>query len=75
MVLSENGALLVAGIAIGTIAGLVASAPYLIAAGSRLPWPSLLITLAVVFVIGMLASVLAVAGTLRVPLLPALKAE
>ena len=75
MVLSENGILLVAGIAIGGVAGLVASAPYLITAGSRLPWASLAATLAVVFVIGMLASVLAVAGTLRVPLLPALKAE
>ncbi len=75
MVLSENGALLAVGIAIGTLAGLVASSPYLIAAGSRLPWPSLLGTLAIVFVIGMLASVAAVAGTLRVPLLPALKAD
>ncbi len=75
MVLAENGALLLAGIAIGTLAGLAASAPYLITAGSRLPWPSLLTTLLIVFAIGMLASVLAVAGTLRVPLLPALKAE
>ncbi len=75
MVLAENGALLVAGIAIGAIAGLVASAPYLIQAGSQLPWASLAATLVVVFVIGMLASILAVAGTLRVPLLPALKAD
>lgn len=75
MVLSENGALLVTGIGVGTVAGLVASAPYLISAGSRLPWASLLVTLLVVFVIGMLASILAVAGTLRVPLLPALKAD
>ena len=75
MVLSENAALLITGIGIGTLAGLVAAAPYLIAAGSRLPWASLLATLVVVFAIGMLASVLAVAGTLRVPLLPALKAE
>ncbi len=75
MVVSENGALLAVGIAIGTLAGLVASSPYLIAAGSRLPWPSLLATLAVVFLIGMLASVAAVAGTLRVPLLPALKTD
>lgn len=75
VVLIENAALLLAGIAIGTMAGLVASAPHLISAGSRLPWSSLLATLVVVFLIGMLASVLAVAGTLRVPLLPALKAD
>jgi ABC-type antimicrobial peptide transport system permease subunit len=75
MVLSENAALLGVGISIGTFAGLVAAAPYLISAGSHLPWASLLGTLAVVFAIGMLASILAVAGTLRVPLLPALKSD
>ena len=75
MVLAENGVLLVAGIVIGAVAGLVASTPHLLAGGAGLPWGSLLATLAVVFAVGMLASVLAVAGTLRVPLLPALKAE
>jgi hypothetical protein len=39
------------------------------------PWVSLAVTLAVVLVVGMASSALAVRGALRVPLLPELKAE
>jgi len=73
LVLAENAFLLLTGMGLGTVSALVATAPRL--AGEHLPWASLLATLAVVVLIGMLSSVAAVAGTLRVPLLPALKAE
>jgi hypothetical protein len=73
IVLIENAFLLVVGVAVGTIAALAAVSPSL--AQRPLPWSSLAATLALVVVVGMLSSVAAVAGTLRVPLLPALKAE
>ncbi len=75
MVLAENLTLLAAGMLIGSLAGLAAAAPHLASAGARLPWVPLLLTLAVIFLAGMLSSLLAVAGSLRVPLIPALRAE
>jgi ABC-type antimicrobial peptide transport system permease subunit len=73
MVLAENAFLLVIGVVVGCVAALAAVAPSL--AGRHVPWPSLAATLALVLVVGMLSSIAAVVGTLRVPLLPSLKAE
>ena len=73
MVLAENAFLLLAGVLIGSLSALLAVAPRL--AAIQVPWLSLSMTLGVVFLVGMLSSVLAVLGALRVPLLPALKAE
>jgi ABC-type antimicrobial peptide transport system permease subunit len=73
LVLAENAFLLVVGVAVGTFSALAAVGPGL--AGRPLPWTSLAATLAAVLVVGMLSSAVAVAGALRVPLLPALKAE
>jgi ABC-type lipoprotein release transport system permease subunit len=73
MVLAENAFLLTVGMGIGTVSALVAVAPRL--ATIHVPWASLLGTLAIVLAVGMLSSVLAVRGALRIPLLPALKAE
>jgi ABC-type lipoprotein release transport system permease subunit len=73
LVLAENAFLLSTGVAAGTIAALAAVAPGL--AGRGWPWPALAATLALVLSVGMLASLAAVAGALRVPLLPVLKAE
>jgi ABC-type antimicrobial peptide transport system permease subunit len=75
MVLAENVFLLGFGISLGTVSALAAIAPMVLGEGSSLPWASLLLTLAVVFLVGMLASLAGVLGTLRVALLPALKAE
>ncbi len=75
MVLAENAVLLVAGIAIGTIAGLAAVVPNLISEGHHLPAGALALTLLLVLVVGMLASSFAVAGTVRAPLLAALKGD
>lgn len=75
MVLAENGVLLVVGIAIGAVAGVVGVLPNLLSEGHLLPGASLGITILLVFVVGMLASVFAVVGTVRAPLLPALKGD
>jgi ABC-type antimicrobial peptide transport system permease subunit len=73
IVLAENAFLLAAGVLVGTLAALAAVAPSL--AGRGLPWISLGGTLILVLLVGMLSSLAAVVGTLRVPLLPALKAD
>jgi hypothetical protein len=74
-VVAESLFLLAVGVGTGTVAGLVAVAPRLVAGGSPPPWGALAATLAAVFAVGLAASAAAVAASLRVPLLPALKAE
>ena len=56
-----------------TVAALAAVAPRL--ASIDVPWLSLGATLVVVLLVGMFSSLAAVRGVLRIPLLPALKAE
>ena len=73
VVLAENAFLLLVGMTIGTVSALVSVAPRL--TGVHVPWGSLGGTLLAITAVGMLACVLAVLGALRVPLLPALKAE
>ena len=75
MLLAENGFLLLWGIVIGSVAALLAVTPHLLRAGSSLPWLSLSMTLALVFLTGLAASAIALKAALRAELLPALKAE
>ena len=75
LVLAENGFLLLVGITLGAGAALAGVAPRLLGEAVRLDWASLALTLVVVLAVGMLASVAAVLGALRAPLLPALKSE
>ena len=75
MVLAESAFLLAVGTMIGSVSALLAIAPRFALAAAELPWNTLLPTLGAVLVVGMTASLVAVIGTLRVPLLPALKAE
>jgi putative ABC transport system permease protein len=75
MVAAENAVLLVSGIAIGALAGLVAAAPRLLSDAQSVPWVSLAAILGMVLAIGSLAGWLAVRVSVRVPLLPALRAE
>ncbi|HBL31290.1 MAG TPA: hypothetical protein DD490_31060 [Acidobacteria bacterium] len=78
LVLGENTFLLLAGLAIGTLAGLLAVAPQLVAAGAGLerlvrgPLPA---TLLAVLAVGLLSGGLAVWGALRAPLLATLKED
>jgi hypothetical protein len=75
IVVAENAFLLIVGLTVGSVAGLIAVAPHLITGGIRVPWGSLIAILMAVFGVGLLSSIAAVLGSLKVPLLPALKTE
>lgn len=75
MVTAENSVLLLLGVALGTLAGLLAVAPRLATSGETIPWAPLLATLLAVVAVGLLSSIAAVWSALGVPLLPVLKEE
>jgi ABC-type lipoprotein release transport system permease subunit len=75
LVLAENGFLLALGLAVGTLTALIAVAPPLLAGGGGVPWLRLLGLLGLVLVVGLAAAAVAVASTVRAPLLPALRRE
>jgi predicted lysophospholipase L1 biosynthesis ABC-type transport system permease subunit len=75
MTLAEAVFLLVAGLAIGTAAALVAVLPTVLARGGSPPIASLLLLLAAVLVTGLLVSFAAVRLIVRAPLLDALRSE
>jgi putative ABC transport system permease protein len=75
MVLAENAFLLCIGILTGALTAVVTVAPHLLQDYSGIQWSSLLLTLILVIVVGLASSIAAVSVILRVPLLPALKAE
>ena len=74
LLLYENGFLLLAGLAMGTGAALIAVAPRLFDS-APFPWASLGTSLALVLATGLLASMLAVRLALRRPLLALLKGD
>jgi putative ABC transport system permease protein len=75
MVLAENGFLLLVGLASGTAAALLSVLPQMVMEGGSIPWLNLAALLGLVPVVGLTAAVLAVAATLRAPLIPALRRE
>ncbi len=75
MLLAENGFLILLGILIGTAAAMISVLPHLTGGAAQVPWLSLILTLLTVFIVGLIASAAAVSAVLRIPLLPALKAE
>lgn len=75
LVLAENGVLLLAGVAVGSGAGFLAVLPHLLGQSADVPWGSLGGLLALVVLVGLAACLVAVAGVLRVELLPVLKSE
>jgi ABC-type antimicrobial peptide transport system permease subunit len=75
MVLAENAVLLLWGLACGTFSALVAIAPAFISRGGALPLGSLTLFLLAVLVSGVIASLLAVAASVRAPVLESLRAE
>ena len=75
MVLAENAFLLFLGTALGSLAALLAVAPRFVGGSFGLPWGSLGLILLAVLGVGMISSLAAVAGALRVPLLPVLKGD
>jgi len=75
MLLAEHAFLILIGIVLGSVSALLAVAPHLLSGSSQVPWFSLSLTLLAVFFVGMLASALSAIMAMRIPLLPALKAE
>ncbi|MEX2114570.1 MAG: ABC transporter permease [Pirellulales bacterium] len=75
LVMIENSLLLLAGLAVGVFAALVAVLPHWLSGGASVPWLSLAATLSTVLVVGLLAGLFAVRATLRAELLPALREE
>ncbi len=75
LVMIENSLVLLAGLAVGVLAALVAVLPHWLGGGASVPWLSLMLTLALVLGVGLLAGLAAVRATLRAELLPALREE
>jgi hypothetical protein len=75
LVLAENLFLLFWGLLIGTVCALISIAPALYSHGGSLSIPSIGLLLLAVLGSGLAASVLAIAASVRAPLLPALRAE
>ncbi|VAX39352.1 ABC transporter, fused permease protein Plim_0100 [hydrothermal vent metagenome] len=75
LVLLENGFLLSCGLLAGTVSALLAMLPHLTSTGADVPLLSGSLTLAGIFVLGMLAAFFAVIEAIRSPLLTALRSE
>lgn len=75
LVLAENLFLLVLGLGAGTLAALLAVAPHLLGSGASVLWLRLIVLLGLVVFVGLFAGMAAIIGTLRTPLLPALRRE
>ena len=75
LVLMENMALLLVGLAIGALAALVAVLPQLVFRTAAIPWLELATSLAVVVLAGLAAGAAAVRAALNAPLIPALRSE
>ncbi len=75
LVLAENAFLLVFGVLIGTAAALLAVAPHLLSGQASTPWLSLSVTLLLILLVGLTAGGVAIAATLRSPIVPALRSE
>jgi len=75
LLLSENGFLLLLGLGAGTVTALLAVAPHLLGGAGSIPWSELLGLLVAVLAVGLLTATVALAATLRAPLVPALRRE
>lgn len=75
MVLAENVALLILGVGIGLLAALVSIAPHLIGGDAKFVVGRIALLLGSVALVGLSAGALAVAGSLRTPVLTALRRE
>ena len=75
LVAMENMALLLLGLGVGLLAALAAVLPHLMGRGAAVPYGLLAAIFASVLVAGLAASLAAVRGVLRTPILPALREE
>ncbi len=75
MILMESALLLLAGVVIGTVAALVATAPHLVSTQADVGWLSLAATLAACVLTGLLACFVAALRSVRGDLVAALRSE
>jgi hypothetical protein len=75
LVLIENILLLLAGLAAGVAAALLAVLPHMFGGGAAIPFQNLAVMLLVILLVGIVAGTWAARATLRVPLLAALREE
>lgn len=75
LVLRENLLLLLGGLAAGGVAAAVALAPQTVSHDTHMPWLTTLTLLLVIVGVGVVVGWLATRGTLKAPLLPALRGE
>ena len=74
LVLAENLYLLILGLFIGTFSALIAVTPHMLS-GSDVKWLDMILLLSAVLVVGLVATTIAVATTMRAPLIAALRKE
>ncbi|MFI4873941.1 MAG: FtsX-like permease family protein, partial [Blastopirellula sp. JB062] len=75
LVLLENAALLVAGLATGVAAALVAVLPHMFYGAAGVPWAALATMLAIIFAVGLIAGISTARYSLQSPLIPALRGD
>ncbi|MCO6437899.1 MAG: FtsX-like permease family protein [Phycisphaerae bacterium] len=75
IVLAENVALVIAGLAAGVVPAMLAIAPHLVRQPGSINWTALLVAVGGVLIVGIGAGALALRPTLRAPLLRALRTE
>lgn len=75
LVVWENAFLLVWGLFSGTVSALLAMLPHLLSTGADVPWVTGGAILGGVFLVGMVAALLAVAEAVRTPILSTLRSE
>ena len=75
LVLVETAVLLICGLVTGSVAALVAMIPHLSSIGADVPWLSLASILVTVFLVGMLAALIASIEAARTPILEGLRSE
>ncbi len=75
LVLAENSFLLLVGLVVGAVAALLSILPQLVSGAGSVPWSHLALLFAGVLALALTAGAAAVAGTLRAPIVPALRRE
>jgi len=75
LILCEHALLLLGGLAVGSLAALVVIFPHVVFGGASVPIVSLVVTLGLVAVIGLVSAIFAQRYLQKTPLLPALKGD
>lgn len=75
LVLAENGFLLLVGLALGSVVAVLSITPQLVRGTGAVPVGNLALLFALVAGVGLLAGTFAILGTLRAPIVPALRRE